>query len=51
MLVKNLDTGIVWSVAEEHGDRLLRSGDFEKVEVETPKAKRTSKAQNAESEK
>lgn len=51
MLVKNLDTGVVWSVAEEHGDRLLRSGDFEKVEQEAPKPKRTAKTHNAEIEK
>ncbi|MFJ7647718.1 hypothetical protein ACIQ1H_09220 [Lysinibacillus sp. NPDC097279] len=32
MLVKNLNTKITWAVTEEHGARLLRSGDFEEVE-------------------
>lgn len=37
MLVKNLNTGIVWAVTEEHGARLLRSGDFEEAQAEKPK--------------
>lgn len=46
MLVKNLNTGITWAVTDEHGARLLRSGDFEEVQAEKPK--RTTKTTDTE---
>lgn len=50
MFVKNLNTGITWAVTEEHGARLLRSGEFEEIQEEKSKRTTTKKAE-AETEK
>lgn len=50
MLVKNLKTGITWAVTDEHGARLLRSGEFEETQAEKPK-RAPSKKTEVETEK
>ncbi|CAM5201890.1 MULTISPECIES: hypothetical protein [Lysinibacillus] len=50
MFVKNLNTGITWAVTEEHGARLLRTEEFEEVQLEKPK-RTISKKPEAETEK
>ncbi|MGE7839603.1 DUF7302 family protein [Lysinibacillus sp. NPDC093712] len=48
--MKNLKTGITWAVTDEHGTRLLRSGEFEETQAEKPK-RATSKKTEVETEK
>ncbi|POZ56247.1 hypothetical protein LYSIN_01030 [Lysinibacillus sphaericus] len=45
MFVKNLNTGITWAVTEEHGARLLRTEEFEEVQLEKPKRTISKKAE------
>ena len=51
MWVKNTDTGNVWNVSEEHGERLLKADNFEEVEAPKVTQKRTPKSANTETEK
>jgi hypothetical protein len=37
MWVKNTETGNVWDVSDEHGERLLKEGNFEKTKKPTEK--------------
>ncbi|MFD2868468.1 hypothetical protein ACFSY7_08150 [Kurthia populi] len=48
MLVKNKNTGVEWAVSEAHAASLIKTGDYEKVEVK-PKPKPRAKATKTES--
>ena len=47
--VKNLKTGLKWLVTEEHAERLLKSGEYERVDkVSTKKSAKKSQADEPE---
>lgn len=43
MWIKNKKTGNVWLVEQEHGERLLKSNDYEKVEKATEQKPKTTR--------
>ena len=47
MWVKNKQTGLVWQVSEEHGKRLLASGEYEATEKPQKGRKKQEKKQEA----
>ncbi|MED5050651.1 hypothetical protein P9850_02040 [Anoxybacillus rupiensis] len=49
MWLENKKTGLKWFIAnEDHAKRLLKSGDFEKVEVEEKKPQKKAPAKRDE---
>lgn len=48
MWLENKKTGLKWFVTKEHAKRLLKSGDYEQVEVEEKKTQKKASVKRDE---